>query len=209
MPRAADPAVRQRLVDVTAALLANGDDVTLRKVADVAGTSTMAVYTHFDGMDGLWFAVREQAFGELTSRLADVAATDDPVADLVATGAAYVRFALAEPVLYQAMFDIGRSSAQPPTASISFAVLVAAVERSVTEGRLSRGSDALAAATRFWAMSHGVISLVLSGALPPEAVDGHLPPMIAALLVQLGDGPRRAPRSVARGWEPDRVAATD
>lgn len=203
MPRAADPAIRERLVLVTADLLAQGDEVTLRRIADGAGTSTMAVYTHFGGMDGLWYAVREQGFGELTARLDAVVRTGDPVADLVAAGATYARFALAEPSLYLALFDIRRSSSQPAAAAISFAVLVTGVERAADEGRLSRRTDTVAAATRFWAMAHGVVTLVLNGALPPEAVDDHLPPMISALLVQLGDGPRTAPRSVARGWTAD------
>ena len=200
MPRAADPAVRERLVAVAAELLATGEEVTLRKVAAEAGTSTMAVYTHFEGMPGLWYAVRERAFAALATRLAAVPSTADPVADLVASGAAYVRTALADPALYRAMFDIRREHRQPAAAAMTFAVLVGGVERAVAEGRLARRTEAVAAATRLWAMTHGVVALVLADALPPPALDEHLPPMSAAQLVAWGDGPRRAPASVRRGW---------
>lgn len=200
MPRAADPAVRDRLVAVAAGLLATGEEVTLRKVAAEAGTSTMAVYTHFDGMPGLWYAVREQAFGALAARLAAVARTSDPVADLVASGRAYVDTAVADPALYRAMFDIRREHRQPATAAMTFAVLVDGVERAVADGRLARRADPVAMATRLWAMTHGVVMLVLVEALPHEGLDEHLPPMITAQLVALGDGPRRAPASVRRGW---------
>lgn len=202
MPRPADPAVRARLVDVAAELLAAGEEVTLRKVATAAGTSTMGIYTHFDGMPGLWFAVRERAFAALAEELLALAPTGDPVADLVASGSAYVGAALAEPALYRVMFDIRRESRQPPAASMTFAVLVGGVERAVVAGRLAGRTDALAAATRLWSMTHGVVSLVVARALPESALDEHLPPMYTAQLVAWGDGPRKAGASVRRGWRP-------
>jgi AcrR family transcriptional regulator len=201
MPRPADPAVRERLIDTTVDLLAGGEEVTLRKVATAAGTSTMGVYTHFDGMPGLLLAVRERGFTYLAENLLTIhQPTADPVADLVASGQVYVWFALEEPALYQTMFDIRRDPRQPPAASMTFAVLVAAVERAQAEGRLTAKVDGVAAATRLWAMTHGVISLVLAGALPESALDEHLPPMYVAQLVAWGDGPRKAPASVRRGW---------
>ncbi|HEX7135296.1 MAG TPA: TetR-like C-terminal domain-containing protein, partial [Iamia sp.] len=189
MPRPANPAVRERLIDVAADLLATGEEVTLRKVAAAARTSTMGVYTHFDGMPGLWYAVRERAFTALAEELRTVVPTTDPVADLVASGSAYVDSALAEPALYRVMFDIRREGRQPAAASMTFAVLVAGVERAMAEGRLEARTDALAAATRLWAMTHGVVTLVINGALPEAALDEHLPPMYAAQLVAWGDGP--------------------
>jgi AcrR family transcriptional regulator len=160
----------------------------------------MGVYTHFDGMPGLLGAVRERAFERLADALARLPATADPVADLVASGEAYVRAAVADPALYRVMFDIDRDPRQPATASMTFAVLVAGVERACAAGRLDRRLDPIAAATRLWAMTHGVVSLVLARALPEGALGEHLPPMYAAQLVAWGDGPRRAPTSVRRGW---------
>lgn len=201
MPRPADPAIRVRLVDEAVDLLAEGEEVTLRKVAAAAGVSTMSVYTHFDGMPGLLYAVRERAFEQLAEDLVTTAQpTADPITDLVASGQTYAIFAIDEPALYQAMFDIRREPRQPVAASITFAVLVTGVERARAEGRLSPKLDAIAAATRLWAMTHGVISLVLAGALPEAALDEHLPPMYVAQLIAWGDGPRKAPASVKRGW---------
>ncbi len=200
MPRAADPAVRDRLVAAAADLLAGDEEVTLRKVAAAADTSTMAVYTHFDGMPGLWFAVRERGFGLLADRLAALPATADPVADLVASGRAYVDLGVAEPALYRSLFDVRRSAPQPRTAAMTFAVLVGGVERARAAGRLHRGTDLMDAATRLWAMTHGVVSLVIGGALPPDATHQHLPSMYGAQLRAWGDGPRKAATSVARGW---------
>lgn len=192
--------VKERLVDAVVDVLVRGEDVNLRRVAAAAGTSTMAVYTHFDGMEGLWLAVRERAFTALAARLRELEFTDDPVADLIATGAAYVDRALADRALFFALFEVRQTARQPMSAAMTFAVLVDAVRRAVDAGRLHRGTDAIAAATRLWAMTHGVLVLVSTGALPASALDEHLPPMFAAQLVALGDGPRRARRSVQRGW---------
>ena len=200
MPRPADTSVRMRLIDVTHDLLAQGEEVTLRKVAQQAETSTMGVYTHFDGMTGLMYAVRDRAFERLAEELQHVPVTADPVADLVASGRVYVQAGLADPALYQVMFDVRRDHRQPPGAAMTFAVLVTGVERAVVAGRLAERTDALAAATRLWAMTHGVITLVQAHALPEAAIEEHLPPMYTAQLVAWGDGPRKAATSVARGW---------
>lgn len=202
MPRPADTTVRARLVDVAHDLLAAGEEVTLRKVAQQAETSTMAVYTHFDGMPGLLYCVRERAFERLAEELTRLHPTNDPVADLVASGGAYVLAAMADPALYRVMFDIHRDPRQPVGASITFAVLVAGVERAQAADRLDPRIDPIAAATRLWAMTHGVVSLVLAQALPEGSLDEHLPAMYTAQLVDWGDGPRKAPASVRRGWAP-------
>jgi AcrR family transcriptional regulator len=206
MPRPVDPAIRERLIDEAVDLLGAGEEVTLRKVATRAGTSTMGVYTHFDGMPGLLLAVRERAFGDLAEQLlTHRRPTADPIADLVGCGQVYAFFALDEAALYLTMFDIRRDPRQPVAASMTFAVLVAAVERAQAEGRLTASLDGIAAATRLWAMTHGVVMLVLNGALPEAALDDHLPPMYAAQLVAWGDGPRKAPASVERGWRRPRT----
>lgn len=192
--------MRDRLVVEACALLERGEEVTLRKVANAAETSTMGVYTHFDGMPGLMYAVRERAFARLAEELVVLRPTSDPVADLVSSGKAYVDAALGDPALYRVMFDIGRDPRQPVAASMTFAVLVAGVERVQVAGRIDREVEPIEAATRLWAMTHGVVSLVLAQALPTHALDHHLPPMYVAQLRAWGDGPRKAPASVARGW---------
>lgn len=200
MPRAADPEVRKRLSDTAMELLSTGAELSLRQVAAAAGTSTMAVYTHFGGMPGLWLDVRERAFDALVERLRGLKTTDDPVADLIAAGAAYADQALADRALFHALFEVRRTETQPASAAATFAVLVACIERAVDAGRLARRCDPIATAIRLWSMTHGVLVLVSTEALPESALDDHLPPMYIAQLVALGDGPRRATRSTRRGW---------
>ena len=69
------------------------DALQTRKVAGAAGTSTMAVYTHFGGMRGLIAELAEEGYRQFDAALT-VPETDDPVADLFALGAAYRRYAI-------------------------------------------------------------------------------------------------------------------
>lgn len=167
----------------------------------------MAVYTYFDGMPGLWRGVRQEGFTRLARRLADVDRTDDPVRDLAALGAAYVSNALDNPALYRAMFDAAAELDDPDAADRSFRVLVAAAERSRSEGRLAVTCNPETLALRLWANGHGLTMLVLTGVLPQQALEQNAPGATAALIIDAGDDPCRCQASVAAGWSIDRQSS--
>ncbi len=202
VPRVAAPAVRTAIVERAAAMLAAREPVTLRSVVEGTGGSTMAVYTHFGGMPGLWRAVRQEGFTRLGARLSAVRETADPVHDLAALGVAYVESALAEPTLYRAMFDDAAPLEDPVAAERTFAPLVRAADRARAEGRFLASSDARALATRQWVAGHGLAMLVVNGVLGPEAVAQHAPELLVALFTATGDEPARCRRSVLRAWAP-------
>ena len=129
VPKIASPAVRRTLIERAAEMLARREPVTLRSVVAGTGVSTMAVYTHFDGMPGLWRAVRQEGFSRLAAELTKVRPSRDPVRDLAAYGVAYLSNALAHPDLYRAMFDVGFDLEDPQAAGDSFAVLVSSAVR--------------------------------------------------------------------------------
>src|ERR1700722_18270166 len=97
--------VRAELLHAAVAILNEDgpDALQTRKVAGAAGTSTMAVYTHFGGMNGLIAEVAEEGLRQFDAALT-VPQTDDPVADLFVTGAAYRRYAIERPHMYRLMF---------------------------------------------------------------------------------------------------------
>ena len=207
VPRTADPTVRMALVERAAEMLARREPVTLRALVDAVGTSTMAVYTHFGGMPGLWAAVRREGFARLNAHLATVAPTADPVRDLAALGAAYIGNALANPHLYRAMFDEAADLEDPEAAIEGFRRLTACAARASAAGRFASDADPEAVATRFWAAGHGLAMLVLTGVLPGEAVDLHGPDLAVGAFVTAGDEPARCRRSVHAGWASARVPA--
>ncbi len=209
VPKTASPALRRTLVERAAEMLARREPVTLRALVEGTGASTMAVYTHFDGMAGLWRAVRQEGFTRLSQHLAAVEPTRDPVRDLMELGAAYVSNALTNPDLYRTMFDTGFDLEDPEAAARTFEVLVSCAARARGLGRFAERVDPEAIATQFWAMGHGLTMLVLTGVLPRKALVVHVPPMATALFVGAGDHEARCRRSVTTGWRSLKSAVID
>lgn len=209
--------VRDELLSAAVGLLNDHgpDALQTRKVAGAAGTSTMAVYTHFGGMRELIAAVAEEGLRQFAAALT-VPQTDDPVADLMAVGAAYRRYAIERPHMYRLMF--GSTSAhgiKAPAGNVltltlaeieqqesSFAHVVRAVHRSMLAGRITVSApddDAavVATAAQFWALIHGFVMLELAGFYGDDgsALLPVLSAMTTNLLVALGDSPDRVVRS--------------
>jgi len=200
MPRSPSPQVRELLLDRAAAMLASREPVTLRSLVAGTGVSTMAVYTYFDGMAGLWGAVRQEGFRRLEQRIAAVPTSRDPARHLAALGVAYVENALSNPNLYRAMFDATFDLPDPATADATFGHLIAAAARAIDAGRFDPLTDPADLALRVWASGHGIVSLAVTGVLGAADVRRHAPVMTAALFVDAGDEPERARRSVRSAW---------
>jgi AcrR family transcriptional regulator len=192
-----DPAetdVRRRLIEVAADLLSEEGPAALsaRRLARDAGTSTMAVYTHFGGMPALVRAVVAEGFARLYDRVAEVEPSDDPLADLLAAAAAYRAHALADPHLFLVMFgsaSLGEyrlTEVELEVGLAAFGQLVAAVERVMDAGAIRR-ADPAAVAGQFWAALHGYVMIELSGL--SHVVDDPetqiLQPLLANLLAAL------------------------
>ncbi|OBG60157.1 TetR family transcriptional regulator [Mycobacterium sp. E188] len=192
------------------------DALQTRKVAGEAGTSTMAVYTHFGGMRGLIAEVAEEGLRQFDAALA-VPATDDPVADLFVIGAAYRRYAIRHPHMYRLMF--GSTSAHginAPAGNVltltvdeieqdvpGFVHVVRAVRRSILAGRITACAPdddptIVATAAQFWSQVHGFVMLELAGFYGDDgaAVAPVLISMFTNLLVALGDSAERIALSV-------------
>src|ERR1700722_3869483 len=90
-PRIADPSLRTDLIETAARLVATEgrQGLTLRRLASEVGTSAVAIYTHFGGMDELRREARREVLARLRDELDTVKTTRDPVADLSMPGLAY------------------------------------------------------------------------------------------------------------------------
>lgn len=204
MARTKDPKVRSHLLDRAAQMLRMRQPVTLRSLVADTGVSTMAVYTYFGGMDGLWRALRQEGFTRLAAKLAAVSMSADPVRDLAALGAAYQSNALENPDLYRVMFDAGFELEDADAADEALHCLVRAIERAKASGRFRDDVDPLELATQSWTIGHGLASLVATGPLPRRALSQAVP-MLTALFIAAGDGPDRCRQSVEQGWGTDAV----
>jgi AcrR family transcriptional regulator len=198
--RRADPAVRVRLLEGAARLLAEEGPsaLTLRRVAAEADTSTMAVYTHFGSMPDLADAVVAEGFGRLAALLAEVPRTDDAITDLAGLGRAYLVNARQNPHLYAVMFGVASlGKYRPQTAHerergrYTFDEMVETAGRAVEQGRL-RSADPLAIARQLWTAMHGYVMLDVGGYFGKDGVEHVLVPMFVSLLSGLGADPDAA-----------------
>lgn len=187
-PRTHDESVRRRLLEHASEAIATGGPgaLSVRTVADAAGTTTAAVYSLFGSRAALLQAVAAEGFRRFANHLAGAPRTGDPAADLFALGLAYRESALGDPHFYRVMFaqspawegsgppgppgddttgDPGGRGPRAAGARPTFVVLrdaVAAVLDAV--GLDVAGAEEVA--LRLWALAHGLVSLELAGLLP-------------------------------------------
>jgi AcrR family transcriptional regulator len=207
VPKVADPALRTALIDAAARLIAHeaGDQLSLRRLAAEVGTSTMAIYTHFGGMDELRVAVSQEGFDRLGQHLDSVAPSRDPVYDLGLLGWEYYRNAMDNPNLYRIMF-----MTTLPAAGVAgyqtFVTLVRATQRAADMGRFS-DADPIERARQIWALSHGVVTLQLAEMLTPDDALGTLWTGAVSLFIGFGDSPAATRRSLTRVTRAERSTA--
>jgi AcrR family transcriptional regulator len=203
---------RTRVLDAAMRLLdtEGPDALQVRRIAAEAGSSTMAVYTHFGSMVELRTAVVSAGLRRFAAAMEDAGYTDDPIADLFVQGVVYRRFALANPHLYRMMFGVSTPQSEEsfrnllatgspsvlPEGAEAFAILAGLTERAAAEHRITV-PDTVAFAAQVWCAIHGYVLLEMAGYFGDEGdgLIGVLAPMTIALLIGAGDERERVDAS--------------
>jgi AcrR family transcriptional regulator len=194
-PRQADPELRARLIEAAARILAEQGPLALstRRLAAAVGTSTMAVYTYFGGMDDLVRIMVHEGFERLSERMQAVRPSADPVADVAALGAAYRANAHDHQHLYTVMFGgsslggFALTDEDRQFGRYTLGDLVGAVSRCMDEGRFRPG-DPYLVAHQMWIALHGLVTLELGGYLiEPYDADTCFDSQVRSLMVGAGD----------------------
>lgn len=148
--------------------------LTVRRIANAAGMSTMNVYSRFGGKDGVIDELYADGYRRLFSEVDVIPAGADVPADLLRIAATYRSWALANPRYYSIMFRSAVPNFEPTDESVEIALggLVKLVERIVDGQRSGHivARDAREIAAWLWATCHGMISLELDG-VASEHVD--------------------------------------
>jgi AcrR family transcriptional regulator len=167
----APDALTRRLVDEAGRLVVEGGAgaVSLRRLAQAVGTSTMTVYTRFGNKQGLLSAMHREGFRRLGAALTGAAEQADPMNALLATGHAYRRAALEGAALYGLMFGppvegLDLSPEDEGAAAATYRPLVDAVRRCCDAGVMTGDPERIA--RHLWIVAHGAVSLELAGRLP-------------------------------------------
>jgi AcrR family transcriptional regulator len=159
--------------DLRAALIAAGlamlrereaDDLGLRELARRVGVSATAVYRHFPDKAALMGALAVEGLTLLgTAQHAAYEAAGGGVAGFSATGAAYVRFALANTALFRLVF------ANPPKGEVrELADVPVDAMRFLMENAAKyapAGVEPRIFALQSWSIAHGLAMLILDGQL--------------------------------------------
>ena len=162
--------INERLIGAAVQLLREQGpaELTVRRIAHLAGTTTMCLYTGFGSRDGLLDAVYAHGFDRLRETMAQAGPVADPAQAVRALLHAYRAFALANPGLYGLLFERVLTGFDPSpqvrrtALDATFGLLAAQA------GRLL-GADPQDQASRelgytLWALTHGLVSLELTHA---------------------------------------------
>jgi AcrR family transcriptional regulator len=179
---------RAGIVEVAAQLLREhgAAAVTVRAVAQAAGTQAPTIYRFFEDKDALLDAVAEHVFAGYVAEKALVEHSTDPVADLRAGWDTHIGFGLANPALFGLLTDPSRAT-RSPAVTTGMEVLRARVHRVAAAGRLRVPERR--AVELIHAGGTGVVLALLS--VPPDERDAGLADaMYEAVMRQvLTDGP--------------------
>ncbi|HEU5331158.1 MAG TPA: TetR/AcrR family transcriptional regulator [Actinocrinis sp.] len=170
---------REQLVDAALRVVGEGGlgELTVRRIAEAAGTSTMTVYSRFGGRDGMLEAVYRQAFVMLGDafRAASAPAAaggggeagSGSLSRLLGLALAYRAFALASPPRYTFMFGrppVDFEPAEQVRAEVlqgAFGPLIGAVR----DASGHQGVQAVRVAYFVWAAMHGLVGLEFADVL--------------------------------------------
>ena len=158
---------KQRILDAASALfLEHGSKgLSARAIATKAGLSTMGIYSHFNGMQGILDTLYVEGFDMVKQ------AVDLPIEQIgfdvavVRATQNYFQFAETHGAHYRLIFGIGDGGYQPSDeakleAEKAFAKLVGLVARGLPE-HLS-WQERQHAAMKIWALVHGFVTLHLN-----------------------------------------------
>jgi AcrR family transcriptional regulator len=191
-----------RLVDEAGRILSaeGAAALTLRRLAQTVGISTMPVYTLFGDKRGLLTAMYRDGYRRLGAALsAATEGADDPLEALVALGHTYRATALANAHLYDLMFGRPAPAFEPApeaqdVADAAFRPLVDAVQRCLDSGQLA-GGEAERIAFHLWSVSHGMVSLELAGHQRGDAAQAYEEAMVLSAAPFLATEPGRTSAS--------------
>ena len=136
--------------------------LTVRRVAEAAGSSTMGVYSRFGSRTGLLQALYERAFAMLRDAFLAAPATGEALADVRELALAYRLFALQSPTRYAFMFERAVPDFDPgpdlraQALKSTFGMLAAAIARAAAPEAADRNAYLL------WAAMHGMVSVELT-----------------------------------------------
>jgi AcrR family transcriptional regulator len=155
------------------------EGLSLRKVAQRAGVSHNAPYSHFPDKQSLIAAISTEGFKQLYDELSAVIALhkDNPRQLLMEGAWVYVQFAMSNTDTFNIMFSgvLEKEKEYPSFVEISRKTFdqVVDIVRACQEAGVLRSTQPDLMAVSVWGQLHGIVSLVLEGQIPHMVLDRY------------------------------------
>jgi len=166
------------------------EGLSLRKVAQRAGVSHSAPYSHFPDKQSLIAAISTEGFNRLHAELTTAISRSpkNPKRQLQQGTLAYVEFALNNTDTFKIMFSgvLEKEKEYPAFVEISQKTfeLVVKVVRACQEAEILRTTSPEMMAVAVWGQVHGIVSLALEGQLPHTVLNHHAVQDIVASAIE-------------------------
>jgi AcrR family transcriptional regulator len=160
-------------------------ELSLRMVAREAGVAAPSVYAHFPDARTMMAEIVRECWRELGEEMSRAATPEDPLRDLLARMAAYVRYALERPSRYQLLFalqpiDVESPPDLPGPVQPAYRNVLGCIERMIEAGRPLPARDAHRAAVLALSIAHGRVALAHTAPYKP----GNTPAGVEAFVVE-------------------------
>jgi AcrR family transcriptional regulator len=166
-------AMRRGLLDIASTLLEQEGPqaLSMRRIAERAGCSTMVLYTLFGGKDGLANGLYLEGFRRLQEALEKVE-EKNALEQLKSLNRTYRKVALQNPTYYAVMFERPIPEYRPSDedrqkAWASLQPLIHAIQRCIDQ-KIFKKNQAEMMAMELWTIAHGLVSVELSGYFPGQ-----------------------------------------
>lgn len=174
--------LRAALLAAALTILAEGEEPTLRAVTRRVGVSATAAYRHYPDKRALLAAATARGMADLRDAILTADRQAPAGAGVAAQALAYVRFAVANPLLFRLMFGQTRLADERDYFTLT-AELKQVLLRRLTIELPERAGDDLVIGC--WALFYGMALLVLNGLLAetdPDPLGGLVERSVATLL---------------------------
>jgi len=160
--------MKKRIQDAALSLfLSDGiEKVTMRKIASKIRYSPATIYNYYQNKNEIFLSLRQEGFARFRSYQEKSRKQSSAGKRIFAHGRAYLEFGIDNPQFYELMFIIKApmgevtNDAERQKSSQSFQYLKDDIASCMEEGLIEKGNvDAVALA--FWAIGHGLVSLLI------------------------------------------------
>jgi AcrR family transcriptional regulator len=148
------------LTSATQLFLEKGSEaLSVRAIATRAGTSTIGIYTHFEGKQGILDALCIEGFERLGHAVETAMISDDPLANIMAVTNRYLDVADDYQAHYKLMFESSTAGYQPSQAARAASVKAFGKLKDQVARMPVLSAHPFKVAMELWALVHGFVAL--------------------------------------------------